>query len=98
VFSLKILDMLKVKIKMRLEFQTVYYVISAADLNRKVVLDVKDTDTWTDGQTEPIRHTISFCIVFIEGIARLCGLEVRVPGCRSRGPGSIPGATRFSEK
>jgi hypothetical protein len=28
---------------------------------------------------------------------RLCGL-VRVPGYRSRGPDSIPGATRFSEK
>jgi hypothetical protein len=28
----------------------------------------------------------------------LCGLLVRVPGYRSRGPGSIPGATRFSEK
>jgi hypothetical protein len=30
--------------------------------------------------------------------ARLCGLVVKVPGCRLRGPGSIPGATRFSEK
>jgi hypothetical protein len=29
---------------------------------------------------------------------RLFDLEVRVPGYRSRGPGSIPGATRFSEK
>jgi hypothetical protein len=29
---------------------------------------------------------------------RLCGLVVRVPGYRSRGQGSIPGATRFSEK
>jgi hypothetical protein len=29
---------------------------------------------------------------------RLCGLVIRVPGCRSRGPGSTPGATRFSEK
>jgi hypothetical protein len=28
----------------------------------------------------------------------LCGLVVRVPGYRSRGLGSIPGATRFSEK
>jgi hypothetical protein len=27
-----------------------------------------------------------------------CGLVVRVPGCRSRGPGSIPGIIRFSEK
>jgi hypothetical protein len=34
-----------------------------------------------------IRHTDS-----------LCGLVMRVPGYRSRGPGSIPGATRFSEK
>jgi hypothetical protein len=31
-------------------------------------------------------------------INRLCGLVVRVPSYRSRGPGSIPGATRFSEK
>jgi hypothetical protein len=28
---------------------------------------------------------------------RLCGLIVRVPGYRSRGPGSIPCTTRFSE-
>jgi hypothetical protein len=29
---------------------------------------------------------------------RLCGLVVRVPNYRSRGPGSIPGTTRYSEK
>jgi hypothetical protein len=29
---------------------------------------------------------------------RFCGLEVGVPGYRSRRMGSIPGATRFSEK
>jgi hypothetical protein len=29
---------------------------------------------------------------------RLCGLVVKVHGYRSRGPGSIPGATKFSEK
>jgi hypothetical protein len=29
---------------------------------------------------------------------RLCGLVVRAPGYRSRGQGSIPRATRFSEK
>jgi hypothetical protein len=28
----------------------------------------------------------------------LCGLVVRVPGYRSRGPGLISGATKFSEK
>jgi hypothetical protein len=29
---------------------------------------------------------------------RLRGLMVRVPGYRSRGPGSVPDATTFSEK
>jgi hypothetical protein len=29
---------------------------------------------------------------------RICGLVVRVPDYRSRGSGSIPGATRLSEK
>jgi hypothetical protein len=32
-----------------------------------------------------------------KNVDRLCGLVVRVPGYRSRGQGSIPGATRFSE-
>jgi hypothetical protein len=31
-------------------------------------------------------------------VYRLSGLVVRVPGYRSKGPGSLPGATRFSEK
>jgi hypothetical protein len=31
-------------------------------------------------------------------IDRLYGLVVSVPGYKSRDPGSIPGATRFSEK
>jgi hypothetical protein len=30
-------------------------------------------------------------------VDHLCGLVVRVPGCRSRGPASIPGTTRLSE-
>jgi hypothetical protein len=37
-------------------------------------------------------------IIIIIIINRLCGLVVRVPGYRSGGPGSIPGAARFSEK
>jgi hypothetical protein len=36
--------------------------------------------------------------VLASDIDRLCGLVVRVPGYRSRGPISIPSATRFSEK
>jgi hypothetical protein len=36
--------------------------------------------------------------VMYKKIDRLCGLVVRVPGYGSRVPGSIPCATRFSEK
>jgi hypothetical protein len=35
---------------------------------------------------------------FVCILDRLCDLVVRVPGYRSRGPGSIPDTTRFSEK
>jgi hypothetical protein len=38
-----------------------------------------------------------FIYVMEEKVDRLCGLVDRVPGYRSRGLGSIPGATRFSE-
>jgi hypothetical protein len=37
-------------------------------------------------------------MLMILRVDRLCFLVVRVRGYRSRGPGSIPGATRFSEK
>jgi hypothetical protein len=33
----------------------------------------------------------------VSAIDRLCGLVVRVPGYRSRDPGSIPDATRVSK-
>jgi hypothetical protein len=39
-----------------------------------------------------------FIYVMLKKVDRLCGLVVIVPGYRFRGPGSIPGATRFSEK
>jgi hypothetical protein len=39
-----------------------------------------------------------FIFVFLNEIKdRLCGLVVRVPGYRSRGPGSDSGSARFSE-
>jgi hypothetical protein len=37
-------------------------------------------------------------IKFIILSDRFCGIVVRVPDYRSRSPGSIPGATTFSEK
>jgi hypothetical protein len=41
---------------------------------------------------------VALCAVFCFVLDRLCGLVVTVPGYRSRGPNSIPGATRFSGK
>jgi hypothetical protein len=39
--------------------------------------------------------SIDYCIYLFD---RLCGLVVGVPGHRTRGPGSVPCTTRFSEK
>jgi hypothetical protein len=47
-----------------------------------------------DVGTEIRKHILE---IFFFVIDRLCGLVVRVPGYRSKGLGSIPGATRFSE-
>jgi hypothetical protein len=45
-------------------------------------------------------NKIYFCInnAMDLNLDRLCGLVATVPGYRFRGPGSIPGATRLSEK
>jgi hypothetical protein len=43
-----------------------------------------------------VLNLIYICIITVED--RLCSLLVRDPDYRSRGSGSIPGATRFSEK
>jgi hypothetical protein len=42
---------------------------------------------WSSGQSSRLQNG-----------DRLCDLVVRVSGYRFRGPGSIPGAIRFSEK
>jgi hypothetical protein len=49
----------------------------------------------TVGKFKKENHTV---FPAINDTDRLCGLVVRVSGYRSRGPGSIRGATRFSEK
>jgi hypothetical protein len=45
-----------------------------------------------------LQHNIIIFIILCAPEDRLCGLVVRVPGYRYRGPGSILGATRFSDK
>jgi hypothetical protein len=41
------------------------------------------------------KHRVAQFIPVIYSCDRVCGLMVIVPGYRSRGPGSIPGATKF---
>jgi hypothetical protein len=45
----------------------------------------------------PVRYELNL-YSYVEESRPPSDLAVRVPGYRSRGPGSIPGATRFSEK
>jgi hypothetical protein len=54
-------------------------------------------DTQIFGSILKVSGTFNFSLYNLYD-DRLCGLVVRVPGYRSRGPGSILDATRFSEK
>jgi hypothetical protein len=65
---------------------------------------------WSSGQSSCLQNgdalrflsgtNCIYTVIYViqKEVDRLCGLVVRVPGYISRGPGSIPGATRFSEK
>jgi hypothetical protein len=44
----------------------------------------------------PVRYELN--LFMQKKVDRLCGLVVRVPGYKSRGPGLIPGSRRFNEK
>jgi hypothetical protein len=48
-------------------------------------------------QSDPIRLLFwgEYIKITVMSYYRLCGLVVKLPGYRFRGPGSIPGATRF---
>jgi hypothetical protein len=45
-----------------------------------------------------VRTECIYSYVMYKKVNLLCGIVVRVPGYRSRGLGSIPGGTKFSEK
>jgi hypothetical protein len=59
---------------------------------------------WSSGQSSWLQNADVLCFLwgtnwiyirYVEKVDRLCGLVLRVPGYRTRAPGSIPGATRF---
>jgi hypothetical protein len=58
-----------------------------------VVAEKPDEDTSRAVPTGKYEHIGPRYIMY----GRLCGLVVRVSGCRPRGPGSIPGVPSFSE-
>jgi hypothetical protein len=57
--------------------------------------------SYPDGLSQPRNEFEPYGVFMNDSLLimyRLCGLVVSFPAYRSRGPGSIPGATRFSEK
>jgi hypothetical protein len=63
---------------------------------------VPSDSTLYDHGNENLESYINLILAFKMAIDiyrdRLCGLVVRVPGYSSSGPGSVPGAIRFSDK
>jgi hypothetical protein len=65
-----------------------------------VVLEVKEWYIFVTDLYQKLSSVLIFTVkeslqLPFSNVDRLCSLEVRVPGCRSIGQGSIPGATRF---
>jgi hypothetical protein len=75
-----------------------------ADHSPSTTTEVKETWIYT---STPPHVFMAWClisyaqepiiIVVVVVVDRLCGLVVRIPGYRIRGPGTIPGATTFPE-
>jgi hypothetical protein len=74
------------------------YILSETLSDRLSGLVVRVPGYRTEMQCVFCEVRTEFIYVMKKKVDRLYGLVVRVPGYRSRGPGSIPGATRFSEK
>jgi hypothetical protein len=77
----------------------------ARDVTRNVCTDplflLRFGKIGTYGQiiiAQELLNAVTAVTAFNNSRDRLCGLVARVPGYRYRDPGSIPGATRYSEK
>jgi hypothetical protein len=82
------------------ENQTRYSLWTKAILKNLLIhpIRVVGPPLWSSGQSSWLLTQRSRVRFILYGwLDRLCGLVIRVPGCYARGPGSIPGATRFSE-
>jgi hypothetical protein len=57
----------------------------------------KFVSDWQENGLPYLLLSVEFQIDMNSFLDRLCGLMIRVPGYRARGPGSIPGASRLWE-
>jgi hypothetical protein len=87
------------------QFPKYHTKILLGDFNAKVGReDIFKLTIWNESLHEISNHNGARVVKFVTSkylifnSIMFCGLVVRVPGYRSRGPGSIPGATRFSDK
>jgi hypothetical protein len=85
-------------VKERKLFSLPGFSIVHCSLKRKLVLLLKQCWFTRFNIPNPSSNMVRILAYYSREIDRLCGLVNRVPGYRSRGPSSIPGATRFSGK
>jgi hypothetical protein len=80
------------------EVRTEFIYVMKKKVDRHCGLAVRVPRYRADVYCDSCEVRTEFIYVKKKKVDRLCDLVVRVPGYRSRGPGSIPGATWFSEK
>jgi hypothetical protein len=78
-------------------FDCLSYIFVWDTQNLKLSLDVRKYLCYSQESYDGYELKLKYC-EDTHIMDRLCGLVVRVPGYRFRGPDSIPGGTRFSEK
>jgi hypothetical protein len=84
----KLCEVIKIKVKSK----------SKSNYDRFCGLVVRVSGYITEMYRASCEVRTEFIYVKQKKVDRLCVLVVRIPNYRSRGPGSIPGATRFSEE
>jgi hypothetical protein len=70
-------------------------VLKEASLLREINFRIQEEIEWQKKKSMSLQKKFRLKIIDLD---RLCGLVVRLLGYRSRGLGSIPCSTRFSEK
>jgi hypothetical protein len=78
--------------------QTIFEITAPINMSLLKAFPLEFFSSWQSFSDPLVESEYTLYGTYTTIVDHLCGLVVRVPGYRSRGLGSIPGVTTFSEK